>query len=332
MEFTNRLMNWYHQNKRDLSFRNDQDPYKIWISEVMAQQTQIVTMLPYFNRWIEKWPNVESVARADIQDILKMWEGLGYYNRARNIHKGAQFIMDNFDGVLPKDKDLLMTIPGIGEYTSSAIAAIAFELPEIPVDGNVKRVMARYLNYTESVATRKAHRYFETYLKEELIAGGAKPSEFTQALMELGALVCTKDNPKCIGCPFKEMCAAYRGETVGEVPYIPKAKKVPVYNKSVYIYIKNHEILVSNDDSDGLMKGLLRLPQVDNHLDKEPVYKLRHKFTHLEWNIEVYFIEHLIDFEFDTFLIPTSSLEDITMVTAHRKIIQFLKKESLLDK
>lgn len=330
MEFTKRLMNWYHENKRDLAFRNDQDPYKIWVSEVMAQQTQIATMLPYFNRWIAKWPTIESVASADIQEILKMWEGLGYYNRARNLHKGAQFVMENFDGALPRDKKLLMTIPGIGEYTSSAIAAIAFELPEIPVDGNVKRVMARYLNYTENVNTRKSHVYFEEYLKEKLIIGGAKPSEFTQALMELGALVCTKDNPQCIGCPFKEMCAAYRGETVGEVPYIPKAKKVPVYNKSVLIYIKNNQILISNDHRDGLMKGLLRLPQIEGHLKAKAIYNLRHKFTHLEWNIRVYLIDELMDFDFDTFLIPLETLNDITMVRAHRKILEYLESEKVI--
>ena len=146
MEFTKRLLNWYHENKRDLPFRENQDPYSIWVSEVMAQQTQIATMLPYFDRWMKRFPNIESLANADLEEVLKLWEGLGYYRRARFLHQGAQFVMENYDGKLPASKKLLMTIPGIGDYTSSAIASIAFQLPEVPIDGNVKRVIARYLN------------------------------------------------------------------------------------------------------------------------------------------------------------------------------------------
>lgn len=323
MEFTRRLMNWYNENKRDLPFRQTKDPYHIWVSEVMAQQTQITTMIPYYKRWINQFPTINDLAQADIDVVLKLWEGLGYYNRARNLHKGAKYVMEHFNGTLPKDKTLLMEIPGIGDYTSSAIAAIAFDLPEIAVDGNVKRVMARFLNYTENVNTRKAHKYFEAYLKDKLNISSAKPSDFVQALMELGALVYTPSNTTCEGSPFGNLCACYRGENVGTIPFIPKAKKVPVYKKTVYIDIASKHILVSQDDTDGLMKGLIRLPQFDGHVDETPVMKLVHKFTHLHWDIHVYktkvpkLSEHFM-------LIPIENLKDITIVTAHRKILKKL--------
>ncbi|WP_236261838.1 A/G-specific adenine glycosylase [Erysipelothrix urinaevulpis] len=290
----------------------------------MAQQTQIATMTPYFNRWMEVYPTIGDLAGANIDDVLKMWEGLGYYRRARNLHKGAIFVMENFDGKLPANKKKLMEIPGIGDYTSSAIASIAFELPEVPIDGNVKRVMARYLNYTENVNARKAHKVFETFLKERLKASGANPNEFSQALMELGALVCTPSNTTCEGCPFKEMCACYRGEVTTQVPFVPKKKPVPSFDKSVLI-IKNHDsILMSKDDSDGLMEGLVRLPQIDGHTDNQPITKLRHVFSHLAWDINVYNQNLPINFEFETYWVPIKDLSKLTIITAHRKILQKL--------
>lgn len=324
MEFTRRLLNWYQINKRTLPFRNSKDPYHIWVSEIMAQQTQIQTMIPYYERWIELFPTIEALAKADIEVVLKMWEGLGYYNRARNLHKGAQYVVDHFGGKLPASKEKLMEIPGIGDYTSSAIAAIAFDLPEIAVDGNVKRVMARYLNYTENANTREAHKTFENFLKHELIESGASPSDFVQAMMELGALVYTPSNTECIGSPFEEMCACYRGENVGVIPYFPKAKKVPSYQKTVYIYTEKNHILVSNDDSDGLMKGLVRLPQIEGHPDAVPIMKMVHKFTHLHWDIHVHEIDVMPQSD-DYYLIPIQNLKDITLVTAHRKILKKLE-------
>lgn len=323
MTFTQRLLDWYHENKRDLPFRRQKDPYKIWVSEVMAQQTQINTMIPYYENWINKYPTVQSLATADIEEVLKQWEGLGYYRRARNLHKGAQYIVENFNGQLPQNKKQLMEIPGIGEYTSSAIASIAFDLPEIAIDGNVKRVMARTLNYTDNVNTRQAHVFFETYLKHELTLNKAKPSEFTQALMELGALVCTPSNTQCLGCPLKELCAAYRGETVGQVPFIPKAKAVPKYKKSVLIKQEQNTIILSSDSRDGLMEGLYRLPQIEGHLELDEVASLKHKFSHLEWDIKAYEVSE-IDLEL-THVVKISDLEDLPIITAHKKILKKLR-------
>lgn len=324
MTFTKRLLDWYDKNKRDLPFRQQKDPYNIWVSEIMAQQTQIKTMIPYYLNWIKVYPNIETLAKADIDEVLKMWEGLGYYSRARNLHKGANFVMEHFNGALPASKKELMRIPGIGEYTSSAIASIAFDLPEIAVDGNVKRVMARTLNYTENVNTKKAHQFFEDWLKHELAINKAHPSDFTQALMELGALVCTPSNTTCIGCPLEDLCACWRGEVVGQVPFIPKKKPSPVYDKSVFIMIEDGSIYLSNDDSDGLMKGLMRLPQIEGHQsDLEPLMEIKHKFTHLTWNIKVYQKEA---HPMDTLLkVKIENLDDYSIVTGHKKILKKLK-------
>ena len=324
MTFTKRLLDWYDKNKRDLPFRQQKDPYNIWVSEIMAQQTQIKTMIPYYLNWIKVYPNIETLAKADIDEVLKMWEGLGYYSRARNLHKGANFVMEHFNGALPASKKELMRIPGIGEYTSSAIASIAFDLPEIAVDGNVKRVMARTLNYTENVNTKKAHQFFEDWLKHELAINKAHPSDFTQALMELGALVCTPSNTTCIGCPLEDLCACWRGEVVGQVPFIPKKKPSPVYDKSVFIMFEDDSIYLSNDDSDGLMKGLMRLPQIEGHqADLDPLMEIKHKFTHLTWNIKVYQKEaHPMDM---LLKVKIENLDDYSIVTGHKKILKKLK-------
>lgn len=323
-EFTTRLLNWYYENKRELPFRDSSNPYKIWVSEIMAQQTQIATMIPYYQRWIKRFPDVRTLAEAEIDDVLKLWEGLGYYRRARNLHKGAQYLCEHHDGKLPATKAELMQVPGIGDYTSSAIASIAFGQPEIAIDGNVKRVMARYLNYTENANTRLAHKTFETFLKQELMESQASPSDFTQALMELGALVYTPSNTQCAGSPFKEMCACYRGENVGTIPYFPPKKKVPEYEKAVWIYIENEHILLSKDASDGLMDGLLRLPQTDQHEALPVLATLVHKYSHLHWNLEAYTMT-TYDFSNDQwFLVPLAALNEVAMITAHKKLLQKL--------
>lgn len=320
-EFTRRLMNWYFENKRDLPFRDVGNPYTIWVSEIMAQQTKISQMIPYFDAWMDRFPTVQSLADAPIEDVLKMWEGLGYYNRARNLHKGAIFVCEHFDGVLPDTKEDLLLIPGVGDYTASAIASIAFNKPEIAIDGNVKRVMTRYLNYTENANSVKCHNIIKKFLLKELLNSDANPSDFTQALMELGALVYTPNNTLCSGSPFKEMCAGYRGENVGRIPYFPPKKKNPEYDMSVWIHIHENKILVSSDDEDGLMQGLLRLPQTLGHTKDKPITKLVHKYSHLTWNINVYSLEEYDHSVEEWIYIPIASLKDYTIITAHRKIL-----------
>lgn len=325
MTFSDKIITWYREHKRELPFRSQRDPYKIWVSEIMAQQTQIATMLPYYNRWIEKYPTVFDLAEAPLEDIIKMWEGLGYYNRARNLHKGAQYVVENFDGILPKDKEKLMQIPGIGDYTSSAIASIAFGLPEIVIDGNVKRVSARYLLYTETVMNRKAHKTFDDFLKNEYNFNNLDPNEYNQALMELGALVCKPKNPDCEICPLRDSCLFNKTDKTKEIPYIPKAKKTPVYKKTVFVSLDEDKILLSKDSSDGLMEGLYRLPMIDGHNDTEPDAKILHKFSHLQWDIHAYQIYRKEEDNIDWFYVSVDDLiNHHPLVTAHKKILQSL--------
>ncbi len=329
MTFSVKLITWYREHKRELPFRSQRDPYKIWVSEIMAQQTQIATMLPYYEQWIQKYPDVYKLAEAPLEEVLKMWEGLGYYSRARNLHKGAQYVIDHFDGVLPPNKKKLMEIPGIGDYTSSAIASIAFGLAEIVIDGNVKRVSARYLYYIDTVMNRKAHTTFDAFLKEELLSSKEDPNEFNQALMELGALVCKPKKPLCESCPLRNECLYNKSSKEEDIPYIPKAKKTPIYTKTVFVSIKNDQILISNDHSDGLMMGLYRLPMVDDHLEEEPDTTLRHKFSHLQWDLKAYLIEDMSFNKEEWFYIDIKELQDsYPMVTAHKKI---LKKLNIIE-
>lgn len=324
MTFSDKLITWYREHKRELPFRTQREPYSIWVSEIMAQQTQIATMLPYYERWMRKYPTVFELAEAPLEDVLKIWEGLGYYSRARNLHKGAQYVVEKYDGVLPADKKQLMTIPGIGDYTSSAIASIAFGLPEIVIDGNVKRVTSRFLYYEDTVMNRKAHKVFDEFLKDELLQSKADPNEFNQALMELGALVCKPKNPECNKCPLKDECPFFK-TPVEDIPYIPKAKKTPVYDKTVLVSVIDDMIMISKDSDDNLMQGLYRLPMLDGHNDTEPDAILLHKFSHLQWNIHAYVVDTLEASDKDWFYVPLDHLVDsYPMVTAHRKILKQL--------
>lgn len=325
MTFSEQLIQWYEDHKRELPFRSQKDPYKIWISEIMAQQTQIATMLPYYERWIKAYPTVYALNNAELEDVLKMWEGLGYYSRARNLHKGAAFVVDEFDGVMPSNKEDLMRIPGIGEYTASAIASIAFDQPEIVVDGNVKRVTSRYLYYTELVSTRKAHRIFEDFLKHEMITSNSNPNTFNQAMMELGALVCKPKNPKCQTCPFKDKCTFNNSDQKDIIPLTKKAKATPVYEKTVFIHVKDDKIAISDDHDDTLMQGLYRLPMIDGFNDTDPDATLLHKFSHLQWDIRAYIVDGLPSIKQNYFYVSIQDLLDAyPLVTAHKKILKTL--------
>lgn len=330
MTFAKDLTTWYQQNKRDLPFRHNPNPYYVWVSEIMAQQTQIATMLPYFKRWIKHYPTIESLAQAPIDSVLKLWEGLGYYRRAHNLLLGAQYVMEHFNGQLPTTKDLLMTIPGIGDYTASAIASICFNEPVIVIDGNVKRVASRVFDYPEDVSKVKAHRYFSQQLLQHFNESDMMIADYNQALMELGALICTPTSPLCEFCPLKDYCQAHKNDTIHQRPVLPIKKKVPVYHKAVLLDIKDHQILISTDDRDGLMTGLIRLPQIDqpSSLQVKPVLHHVHKFTHLHWKINVYWLKDL-NYPMDTTYWRYIDFDELTksrsMITAHRKILKQLK-------
>lgn len=222
--FTSKLLAWYALHKRDLPWRHTKDPYTIWLSEVILQQTRVAQGLPYFNRFLEKYPNVEDLANANENEVLKLWQGLGYYSRARNLHKAAKEVTQRHNGVFPATVKELLALPGIGSYTASAIASFCYEIPTAVVDGNVYRVLARYFDVEIPINQPKGIRYFQE-LAQSLI-DVEKPSVYNQAIMEFGALHCTPKQPHCTDCPLENNCQSRANNTIAIRPQKIKSKAV----------------------------------------------------------------------------------------------------------
>ncbi|MEY2629135.1 MAG: Adenine glycosylase, partial [Bacteroidota bacterium] len=224
MNFSKSLIQWYLQNKRDLPWRNTIDPYFIWLSEIMLQQTRVAQGLPYFLRFTEAFPTVFDLAKADEEQVLKLWQGLGYYSRARNLHKTAQQVAFEYNGEFPKSYAELLKLKGIGEYTAAAIASFAYNESVPVVDGNVYRVLSRYFEVETDIASLGAKKEF-TQLAAELLPAG-EANLFNQAIMEFGALQCVPKNPNCTNCIFSDSCAALQKKKVDQLPV--KSKKIKV--------------------------------------------------------------------------------------------------------
>jgi A/G-specific adenine glycosylase len=254
------LLDWYHQVKRPLKWRDTSDPYVIWVSEIMLQQTRVQQAAPYFERFIQTFPDIYSLANADQQEVLKLWEGLGYYSRARNLHQGAKDVVRLYDGRLPEDKEKLLSIKGIGTYTASAILSIAFNKPYGVLDGNVIRVLSRYLNITDFVTKSEVKLQLQKY--SDSIVETSNPGDFNQALMELGATVCTPKKPKCDVCPLLGLCINAKSVTVERIPYKPKKSPIPHHNVVVGI-IRNpidFTILIAKRKQHVMLGGLWEFP------------------------------------------------------------------------
>ncbi|KAE8558750.1 A/G-specific adenine glycosylase, partial [Paenibacillus polymyxa] len=203
--FSFELLNWYTRNKRDLPWRRHRNPFYIWISEIMLQQTRVDTVIPYFNRFIARFPTIEALAEAPEEDVLKLWEGLGYYSRARNLQTAAKQVVELHGGQVPDDTQAVAALKGVGPYTTGAIMSIAFNRPEPAVDGNVMRVLSRYFLIEEDIMKGSTRSHMESLVRELIPEGRA--ADFNQALMELGALVCTPKSPHCLTCPVMEHCS-----------------------------------------------------------------------------------------------------------------------------
>ncbi len=256
----NELVTWYSAHHRRLPWREQRDPYAIWVSEVMLQQTQVKTVLPYYDRFMARFPTVEALAVSDLDTVLKLWEGLGYYSRARNFHRAAGIVMSAFNGTIPADWKRFKTLPGVGDYIASAVQSIAFGHPHAVVDGNVKRVLSRLylLEMPVNQTTVKAHKIFKTMATQ--LMGEADPSLFNQAMMELGALVCSPKKPLCDACPVQMNCRAYQENRVGDFPVRIQKKPVPTIPISVGVVQKNGKYLITQRASEGLLGGLWEFP------------------------------------------------------------------------
>lgn len=217
------LLNWYNKNKRDLPWRQYQDPYKIWLSEVILQQTRVEQGTPYFLDFVSKYPMVYDLAKAPVDDVLRTWQGLGYYSRARNLHKCAQIVVDKYKGIFPSERNELMKLPGIGPYTSAAIASLAFGKKEAVVDGNVIRVITRLFGIEADISERKTLKLV-TSIADDLIPN-SNPDLFNQAIMEFGALHCTPNSPQCATCIFLGICESQKNEIQDKIPFKSRKTK-----------------------------------------------------------------------------------------------------------
>lgn len=330
MEIKDELTGWYRQYHRKLIFRESGDPYAIWVSEIMAQQTRIDTMLAYYERWMKDYPTIEALASAPIEKVLKSWEGLGYYNRARKLHEGAQMVVRDYQGQLPANLEQLRAIPGIGNYTAGAIASIAFKMRAPAVDGNVLRVISRLLLMADDISSQKTHK--KVYdLVYDLMAD-SDPSDFTQGLMELGALICTPLAWKCEQCPLKAKCQAYAAGRQAEFP-VKKAKKAPAEVDLITLIVpKENQLLLCRDWQDGLMEGFMRLPQFTElktgHL--KHLMKKKHVFSHRIWHMDVYLADaSQIELKPGWEYVSLEQLDNLSIVTAHRKIIDQYRRKYL---
>lgn len=321
--FSHELLIWYAKYKRDLPWRRHRNPYYIWVSEIMLQQTRVDTVIPYFHRFIDKFPTIEALADAPEEEVLKSWEGLGYYSRARNLQFAAREVKEQYGGQVPNDKKAVSGLKGVGPYTTGAILSIAYNQPEPAVDGNVMRVLSRYFLIQEDIMKGSTRAFMEDLIVQLIPEGEA--SNFNQALMELGALVCTPKSPQCLICPVMQHCAARLEGMEESLPVKTKAKPPRPEYRSVALVegegAHAGKILVRQRPSEGLLAKMWELPHVlapeqaalggaDDALRMDALrgelheagiaalpegwlMDAEHTFSHIHWNLRVFrYAEH----------------------------------------
>lgn len=294
------LLEWYDRCARVMPWRGIHDPYRTWVSETMLQQTRVETVLPYYDRFLRRFPALQDLAAADESEVLKMWEGLGYYSRARNLLKGARQVMEQYQGVLPRDPEQLRKLSGIGPYTAGAIASIAYDVPVAAVDGNVLRVFSRIFGIRENIGKPEIRK------KVESLAASAvplkRPGDHNQAVMDLGATVCVPGTPDCSRCPLCSCCDAFHHGDAEDLPVMPHAAPPKRISWTVPVIISDKHTLV-RCRTESLLRGLWTFPMLDCdpsdactalssgfHISATPAGELtqaRHVFTHLVWEMSV---------------------------------------------
>lgn len=330
---TDRLLDWYQRNKRDLIFRNTTDPYAIWVSETMLQQTQVDTVLPFFERFMKRYPNIESLAGSTLEDVLKTVEGIGYYRRFRLLHQASIVIMDVYEGFFPRIYEDVLGLPGIGTYTAGAVMSIAYNEPYSAVDGNVIRVFARYYGLDSDMRSSKNRKVIEG-MNQQIIET-AVPRDYTQALMDLGATVCKPKQPLCTSCPLAQHCHAYQNDSVGMYPVLSKRQKKRDIHY-VTLVLKNGDSYCLRKRTEELLCNMYEWPQFEAEsihsvvvdleergIDIEVKRKIgtyRHVFSHQIWHMEAYAASISRGFDQDWILVSSLELKEKPMAVAHRKI------------
>ena len=269
LSFRQKLLAWYDENKRDLPWRRSKNPYHIWVSEIMLQQTRVDTVIPYYERFLDWFPTVESLANAPEERLLKAWEGLGYYSRVRNMQTASQQIMEDFDGEFPSTYEGISSLKGIGPYTAGAISSIAFNLPQPAVDGNVMRVLARLFEVNHDIGNPSNRKIFQAMM--EVLIDPDRPGDFNQALMDLGSDIEAPVNPRPEESPVKEFSAAYQHGTMDRYPIkAPKKKPVPIFLKALVVQNSQGQFLLEKNESEKLLAGFWHFPliEVDDFSDQ----------------------------------------------------------------
>ena len=325
LSFRQKLLAWYDENKRDLPWRRSKNPYHIWVSEIMLQQTRVDTVIPYYERFLDWFPTVESLANAPEERLLKAWEGLGYYSRVRNMQTAAQQIMSEFEGKFPSTYEGISSLKGIGPYTAGAISSIAFNLPQPAVDGNVMRVLARLFEVNHDIGNPSNRKIFQAMM--EVLIDPDRPGDFNQALMDLGSDIEGPVNPRPEESPVKEFSAAYQHGTMDRYPIkAPKKKPIPIFLKALVVQNSQGQFLLEKNESEKLLAGFWHFPliEVDEFSDQtqdldlfsqveEPILELgpspqesfeqdydlevdwqdlrfeevKHIFSHRKWHIQI---------------------------------------------
>ena len=298
------LLRWYDSNARELPWRENKEPYRVWVSEIMLQQTRVEAVKPYFERFLRELPTVAELAQAEEDVLLKLWEGLGYYSRVRNMKKAAQILMEQYGGQFPEEAEELKKLPGIGDYTAGAISSISFGRPAPAVDGNVLRVVSRLAEDPRDMGQPGLKREVAQGLRQVYPEGRA--GDFTQSLMELGAIVCLPNGaPLCQECPLREQCGAFLHGTQGDFPKKAEKKARKVQEKTVFLILRQGRLAVKKRDAEGLLAGLWELPNGEGRLTAEEarawleglglqvgrlerIKKRKHVFTHVEWRMTAY--------------------------------------------
>lgn len=268
--FATRLLGWYASHARSQPWRGISDPYAVWVSEIMLQQTRVETVISYFEKWMRLFPDIHALANASERDVLNAWEGLGYYSRARNLHKAARIVADQYNGELPRDLDELRKLPGIGRYTLGALASIAFRMDVSALDGNIKRVYARIFDLNEPVDSPAGEKLLWQLADENLPQGHA--GDYNQALMDLGATICVPRNPRCLICPVVELCQARQNGTQDQRPVTTPKKDVPHYVHAAGVIVERGRVLLAQRPSMGLLGGMWEFP--NGRVDGDPTQGL----------------------------------------------------------
>ncbi|GAB4165189.1 MAG: A/G-specific adenine glycosylase [Geothermobacteraceae bacterium] len=342
-----RLLAWYAESGRDLPWRGTRDPYRVWLSEIMLQQTTVAAVIPYYERFLEAFPDIESLAAAPVETVIELWAGLGYYRRARNLHAAAKQVVEDYGGRFPDTPEAILALPGIGRSTAGAILSIAFDRPAPVLDGNVRRVLCRLFALREPPRSRSAEK--KLWCWAEMLTPPDRPHDYAQAIMDLGATVCVPGQPLCDACPLAGICRGYALGLAHLLPVRQQTRKVPTIRRVVLAVQNEDRLLVRRRPLDGMLAGLWELPEAELMDDEtadqaarrlaqsfgahnpQRVGQVRHAYSHFRLELELWRATTDPSFrvgEGESRWVPISAIDETPLHGAHKKAFKLLDSTS----